>query len=152
MNMDHSFQQGCDRAIGTGEVLFADLDENPLSPADQNVNLEKIPNLVRKDSRTDGLRRLVQMSKDAYIYNRSTDESYASFAERYRGHSQKYLNYCHSANVLQDTQSLAMILLENARLPTSTFNTVVGLLVGGAREALDGISIVFTLTRTSWKN
>lgn len=45
-----------------------------------------------------------------------------------------YLCHCHHAIVVQDTQNFAMILLENARLPTSAFNNIVSLVVASAKE------------------
>lgn len=67
---DYLFHQVTHRAIRSGEVIFASEDEILRTTLFQKEHLEKMLYLVGKDSPTDGVRRLCEMSK--YIYAEET--------------------------------------------------------------------------------
>lgn len=102
---------------------------------------------VAKYSATDGARYLVTISKQVWKCKRNKEESFARFAPRYRGIAQTYLNHCHSANVVQDTENLATNLLQNALLSTSAFNNIFSLLVADAKERIQNEQVICSLPK-----
>lgn len=132
--MEYSFQQVVDHSLNPGELKLSHDDDTPLTTAEQRGALEELLSTVLKDYATDGLRRLVSMNKDVYTCRRGADERSQLFAETFRGHAQNYHIHFHSSHAMQDTENFAMIVLENAKLPTSTFNNIGSLLVSGAKE------------------
>lgn len=61
--MIHSFQQVLDCSLKSGELKFANEDETPLTPTKQKDSLDKLLLIKASDSATDGVRRLLYMSK-----------------------------------------------------------------------------------------
>lgn len=90
------------------------------------------------------------MSQGIYKYKRARSQSYAAYAEHFRGIAQAYLNHCHSGSDSQDSQNFAMILLENANLPASTYNNIVSILVGGAKNVDDGPTKSFKMNEKTF--
>lgn len=67
--MHFSFVQVIDRAVATGELQMV-CDDDDVVTIDQKKVVEKIIDLVAKDSVTDGIRRLVRMSQDVHSCKR----------------------------------------------------------------------------------
>ena len=132
--MDYSFIPVIDSAITADDLKLVSDDDEDNDAVDQKVVIEKIIQLVAKDSVTDGVRRLVRMSQNIHACKRQKNETYESFAERFRGVAQTYLSHCYAGNTSQDSQSFAMLLLENANLPSSTFNNIVSILIADAKD------------------
>lgn len=89
-----------DSYLNSGELKFSNDDDTPLTTAEHKGALQKLLSIVAKDPATDGVMRLLSMSKDVYTCRRGTDEPFQLFAEIFRGHAQNYLNHCHSSIVI----------------------------------------------------
>lgn len=68
---------------------------------------------------------------------RGDKKEYNSYADRFYGVAQAYLNLSGEREDEQNSQTFAMILLENANLPTVTFNKVVSTLIATGRSNPD---------------
>lgn len=145
--MDYSFVQVIDSAITAGEFKLVADDDDENEVINQMELIEKIIKLVAKDSVTDGVRRLVKMSQNVHACNREKNETYEAFAERFRGVAQTYLNHCYAGNTSQDSQNFAMLLLENAKLPSSTFNNIVSILIADAKDKTRLLKKFFNIPR-----
>lgn len=108
---------------------------NPINYQCANRNSWETVDNYMKGFATDGLRKLVSMSKDVFTCQRGHEKPFSQFGERFREYAQRYLSYCIASQIRQETQKFAMVLLENSKLPTSNFNTIVSLLVADAKEA-----------------
>lgn len=148
--MDYSFVQVVDSAIAAGDLKLVADDDDEDEVIDQKVVIEKIIDLVAKDSVTDGVRRLVKMSQDVHKCKHEKHETYENFAERFRGVAQTYLNHCYAGNTSQDSQNFAMLLLENANLPTSTFNNLVSILIADAKVKSKSTKQHFQITEVNF--
>lgn len=147
--MDYSFVQVLDNAIANDELkLVSDDDEE--ETINQKDVVEKIIDLVAKDSVTDGVRRLVKMTQNVHGCRREKSETFEAYAERFRGLAQMYLNHCRSRDTNQDSQNFAMLLLENARLTTSTFNNIVSILIADAKNKSDTQIEVVCMSKTKY--
>lgn len=110
--------------------------------------VDDIVNLVAKDTPTDGIRRLVKISQGIHKCVRINCEKPHAFARRFQGMAKQYLNMSNSANGEKESQNFAILLLENAQLPSSTFNNIVTQLVTKS-SSKQGIPETATVTLPS---
>lgn len=94
--------------------------------------IQQIIDIVAKDSPTEGIRRLVQMMRSVYACTRKTGESPAIYARRFQSLALDYLNHCDAVAAEQDSQNFAMLLLENAKVPSSVYSTMITQMVASA--------------------
>lgn len=139
--MDNSFIQVIYSAITTGDLKLVANNDDDAEVLNQKEVIEIIIGLVAKDSVTDGVRRLVKMSQNVHACKRGKNEIYETFAEPFRGVAQTYLNHCYAGNTSQGSQDLPMLLLENAKLPSSTFNNIVSILIADAKDKSRSLNI-----------
>lgn len=148
--MDHSFVQVIDSAITGDELKLVSDDDDDNDVVDQKAVIEKIIELVPKDSVRDGVRRLVKMSENNHVCKRQKNETYDAFAERFRGVAQTYLNHFYEGDTWQDSQNFAMFLLENANLPSSTFNNINSILIVDAKDKRRSNVRFFKITKETF--
>ena len=134
MALDYSFQEVIKSAMQNGEIVLVDDGDEDEAKLDQTKIVQQIVHMVAKDSDTDGIRRLVKMNRDVYSCIRDQSESYETFAERFRGLAQTYLNHCHAGDTTQQSQVFAMLLFENAKLPTTVYNSVITVVIADAKS------------------
>ena len=91
----------------------------------QFKRVDEIVNLVAKDTPTDGIRRLVRISQDIHKCARVNTEKLHAFARTFQGLAKQYLNMSSSTDGERHSQNFAVLLLENSKLPSSTFNNIV---------------------------
>ena len=132
--LDTVFAYNAERAITAGLVDLDLDDEDPATPTNQLELVRKIISIVAKDSATDGIRRLVQMMRDVFGCTRKSGESTAIYARRFQGLAFQYLNHCDAVAAEQYSQNFAMMLLENAKIPSSVYSTVVTQLVSQSQN------------------
>lgn len=131
--VDESFRSKLDRAIAAGILKLRPAgNENPKKV--QHEAVEAIIQIVAKDSVTDSIRRLVQMMRDIYACRRKATETPETFSRRFQGLALKYLNHCSSSSTEKDSQNFAMLLLENADIPSTVYSSIVTQLVSKANE------------------
>ena len=102
--------------------------------------VEKIVQLVAKDSPTDGIRRLVRVSQDIHQCIRGKNEKPHIFARKFQGAAKQYLNMCSAAQGATESQNFAILLLENAKLQSATFNNIVTQLITKSAARNDSAS------------
>ena len=107
-----------------GRAISNDLLNLNPQDDDQVKVIESIINLVAADSATEGVRRLVKIMRDLYSCRRNQGEDLAIFAKRFEALATLYLNNNHGKNEENDRQIFAMLLLENACLPDTLFETI----------------------------
>ena len=134
MALDYSFQEVVKSAMQEGWIVLVEDEEDELSTLDQKKVVEQIVNLVARDSDTDGIRRLVKMNRDVYSCMKNCNGIYEDFAERFRGHAEKYLNHCHAGDTKQQSQIFAMLLFDKSRLPTTVYKSVITVVILDARQ------------------
>lgn len=127
-------QQVIHQPVSSGELRFSNEDDTPPTPGIQKETREKLLSIVQKDSATNVVHRLVPMSKEVYTCKRWTNEPFSTYAERFRRHAQTYFKDCYSSKAVQDMHNFALILLESAKLLSSTFDSIISLLVAGAKR------------------
>jgi len=140
--LDESSRSRVDEVIAHGVIKFDTEEEDSEQAPKEIVNL--IIELIAQDSPTDGIKRLVKMSQDVYDCIRKSSETPADFACRFRGLASRYLTHCYSEHAHHDdhlSQNFATLMIENARLSSSTYNAVVAHLVATSKE--QGISKKF---------
>ena len=102
--------------------------------------VDDILRLIAKDSPTDGIRRLFKASKSIHQYVRVKAEKPHVFARKFQGKAKQYLNMCNASQSVHESQNFAVLLLENAKLPSATFNNIVTQLVTKSLNKNDTIS------------
>ena len=148
--LEHSFQQVVDRAIDVGQLRIETTNYTNKDTPDpeQLIIVEKIISLVAKDTRTDSVRRLVRLNRQIQHCTRKESETYRQYAERFRGLAQEYLNAIGARNEDQNSQTFALLLLENAHLPQTTFNTLVTSLVGRVRTTARPENFTWSMSKS----
>lgn len=129
--LDAVFASKVERAITAGLVSL-DLDDDESTNANPTTVVQEIIDIVAKDSPTDGIHRLVQMMRNIYGCTRKNGEDVAIYARRFQSLALDYLNHCDAIAAEQDSQNFAMLLLENANIPSSVYSAVVTQLVSAA--------------------
>ena len=113
--------------------LDEDYDSEEKTPAaivkEQSKLVDDIIQLVAKDTPTDGIRRLVKASQDIYQCIRIKSEKPHVFAWKLQGRAKRYLTMCSPSHGAQEIQNVAILLLENAKLASATFNNIMTQLV-----------------------
>ena len=77
----------------------------------------------------DGICCLVKISQNINQYVRTNLDKPHTFARKFQGMVKPYLDMSSSAHGEHESQNFAVLLLENAELPTSTFNKIVTQLI-----------------------
>lgn len=70
----YSFQQVVDRSLRSCKLNFSNEKVTPLSPAVQKESVEILLSTVANDSATDGVRRVLNISKNVYTCKITADE------------------------------------------------------------------------------
>lgn len=120
-------QQLVEKNINSGELVIDPND--PAAPADQTEAVEKIILIVAKDSPTDAIRRMAALNKQVSGCQRRDSEKFDAYIERFTHPAQAYLNITNSDQSSAESQNFAMMLISNAKLPPSTFTSVMNNLV-----------------------
>lgn len=95
----------------------------------RSICILSIVTIVAKDTATDGIRRLVRISQSIHKSLRVSSEKPQIFARNFQGLVKQYLNMYSSADGEREGQMFAILLLENAKLPASTFKNIVTQLI-----------------------
>ena len=80
---------------------------------------------VAKDSPSDSGRRLVNLSREIYKSTRAKGERPEICVRRFQSLAKRYLTMSGRVEAGNEGQNFAILLLENASLPSSTFNNLV---------------------------
>ena len=114
--------------------------------ADQNSILEKILNIVAKDSAVDTIKIMVRLNKEIHGCILTKDETISTYMERFSRPAQAYLNLVNANQDGANSQKFAIVLLVNARVPTQTFNNLLSSLVSTAKHRTGSATSEVTLT------
>lgn len=117
------------KEIRTGELVL-----NPdVEIIDQDVIIEKILNIVAKDSTINSLKRIVRLNREVSLCIRKNGESLGKYVERFTGIAQTYLNLINASQDGPDSINFEIMLLSNAKIPAQTFSNIVSSLVSTSK-------------------
>lgn len=116
-------QQLVDRTVNSGELI---LDPSHLSaPPNQGDVIKVIIATVAKNYATDTIRRMVALHKQEYACTGSGTETIYAFVERFVGTAKAYINIANGDRESTESQNFAILLVCSARVPASTFTTIM---------------------------
>lgn len=152
--MDSCFQKTIDAAILVGDVKLGPDGDNFLTFEEHKLIVSSLLKHVAKESPTDAARRFISQARNVYGCKRNKSESFTTFVDRFRGIAQTHLNSFHDAPSEQEKQHVALIMLENAGLDDSTYNTILTMLVNTGEQSsrTDPIISMRTSELSSIKN
>lgn len=110
-------------------------DDDEQLTFDQHCKVvEKILFIVAKDLTADLIRRMITLKRYLLNCKRKDGESFQTFAERFRGVEQSYLNCLKRQTTQQEKQHSALVMLENAGLPDTIYNNIIVSLVSKVKQ------------------
>lgn len=122
-------QKIIDAEMHHGKISLRPNDEEEvLSYQDHKEIIENFLQLVTKDSSTDVAKRFINTDRMVFSCKHAKTNSYADFAEWFRGIVREHLNCSEYATIEQEMQKLAVVLFDNAMLQDSIYIKLVSIL------------------------
>ena len=121
--LDASYQSVIDHAKITKSISF------DVEPHQQEEAVLKIVSLIGADTSLEIIDRALNAYKNVHMCIRSNSEQPSEFATRFRGLVSQYMSLTGISVTETESQLMAMIMLQNSRLPHDTQNAVKLLLV-----------------------
>lgn len=90
--------------------------------------------IVAKDSATDRINRLANLTREAHACERSDRESLKAYIERFSDPAAAYLNMVDADSSSAESQNFAVAMINNARLPSQVYTTVMAGMVLRSEE------------------
>ena len=116
--VDSCYQKVLDHARDSGTLSFDGEKQR------QKAVVMKIIELIGQDTPLEIIDRLLSVYKQVHTCIRLQNEQPSQFATRFRGLASKYMSLAGVSATEQESQLLAMVMLQNARLPSDTQNAV----------------------------
>ena len=133
--MDQQYKRIVHSAIDNGSIRLRTHPDGKKFTDEEHVEcVEKILNLVAKETTTDRVKRLIRMTKEVHECKRGAKESFAEYAVKFESLSRAYLSIAKARPDSQDEQNFAIMAIENAKLPIATYNAIISNLVSHAKD------------------
>lgn len=129
--LDGRFTAKLDRTIMAGNLQ---LDEENTTESTQVQIVERITQVVAKDSATDLVIRQIKMMQQVSACKREPNEQPSVFAHQFQGWDFSYINYISSSNSPQNHRGLAMVILQNANLSSAVYHAFITQLIAKAKR------------------
>ena len=133
--MDQRYKRILHSAIDNGSLRLRNHPDGRRFTDQEHIEcVEKILNLVAKETTTDRVKRLIRMTREVYECRRGSKESFAEYLVRFESISRAYLSIAKARPDSQDEQNFAIMAIENANLPIATYNAIISNFVAHAKD------------------
>jgi len=117
---------------------------------DSTRAVRKIVELIGEDTPLEDTNRVVSAYQDVHQCCRLDNESPSIYADRFRGLASVYMSLVGISSTTSDSQLLAMVLLQNAKLDKNTNNAIkIQLITQASQRPKDKDTVQYTVSQKS---